>query len=170
MRAYTEAQKTRYAEMARLWKASNPERTRRALLKWRASNPEQTREASRKYRARNPGYARERKTRDPVFKLAALIRTRLYLALKGTRKSQHTLELMGCTFDEARAHIEGLFQKGMTWANQGLWHIDHRRALATFDLSDLEQLKQACHYTNLQPLWASDNCSKGARNLPSVAQ
>jgi len=40
------------------------------------------------------------------------------------------------------------------------WHIDHKKALANFDLTDREQFLQAMHYTNLQPLWAKDNISK----------
>lgn len=64
---------------------------------------------------------------------------------------------------ELRAHLETRFLPGMTWENYGAWHIDHVRPLASFDLTDRAQLLQACHYTNLQPLWARDNRSKGAR-------
>lgn len=42
----------------------------------------------------------------------------------------------------------------------GKWHIDHIQPLANFDLTNIEQLKIACNYNNLQPLWASDNLSK----------
>jgi len=50
----------------------------------------------------------------------------------------------------------------MTWDNWTLdgWHIDHIKPLASFDLTDRKQLLEACHYTNLQPLWAKDNLTK----------
>jgi hypothetical protein len=48
------------------------------------------------------------------------------------------------------------------WAKHG-WHIDHIRPLVSFDLTDESQLKEAMHYTNLQPLWAEDNHRKHAK-------
>lgn len=47
----------------------------------------------------------------------------------------------------------------------GEWEIDHKRPLASFDLTDEAQLREAAHYTNLQPLWRLDNRKKGAKWL-----
>ena len=47
----------------------------------------------------------------------------------------------------------------MTWNNIDL---DHVRLLSFFDLTNPEQLKEAYHYTNIQPLLKSDNRKKGA--------
>jgi hypothetical protein len=51
----------------------------------------------------------------------------------------------------------------MTWDNYGDWHLDHKKPLISFDLTDLEQFRVAAHYTNLQPLWALDNLKKGSK-------
>ena len=70
---------------------------------------------------------------------------------------------LGCTIDELKRHLEAKFQPGMSWENYGKWHIDHKVAISKFDLTDLEQLKIACNYMNLQPLWAADNIRKSNR-------
>lgn len=70
--------------------------------------------------------------------------------------------MTGCNWDQLRQHFENQFQAGMSWDNIGEWHIDHIRPCASFDLTDPEQQKQCFHYTNLQPLWASQNMEKAA--------
>jgi len=56
--------------------------------------------------------------------------------------------------------------KSKNWSHSG-WHIDHIVPLAHFNLSDKEQLMKACHYTNLQPLWAEENFRK-SRKKPNI--
>lgn len=57
----------------------------------------------------------------------------------------------------------------MSWENYGRdgWHIDHRVPLAAFKFNtpDDPDFKVAWALTNLQPMWATDNFSKGARRL-----
>jgi len=60
-------------------------------------------------------------------------------------------------------HIEGQWTKGMTWRNHGRngWHIDHRRPVASFDLSSSREQRMCFHFTNLLPMWSRDNRLKG---------
>ena len=52
----------------------------------------------------------------------------------------------------------------MNWKNYGYgWHIDHKMACKHFDLTGEKEQKNAFHYTNLQPMWALENLSKGAK-------
>lgn len=53
----------------------------------------------------------------------------------------------------------------MSWDNWSLkgWHIDHIYPLSKFDLTDPKEFKKACHCTNLQPLWATENIIKSAK-------
>jgi hypothetical protein len=111
-------------------------------------------------RAKQADYIRRLRQTDPQYRLANLLRTRLHHALKGSRKSARTLELLGCSIEHLVKHLESKFQPGMSWENQGAWHVDHIRPMASFDLTDPEQQRQACHWTNLQPLWAADNFRK----------
>jgi hypothetical protein len=49
----------------------------------------------------------------------------------------------------------------MNWSNRNLWHIDHIIPLASAKTE--EEMIKLCHYTNLQPLWAIENMSKGSK-------
>jgi len=97
---------------------------------------------------------------------------RINTAIRGKRKSGSAIKDLGCTVRELKKYLEAQFYKNtetgemMTWDNYGLygWHIDHIQPLASFDLVDREQFKRSCHYTNLQPLWAKENLSKGDRD------
>jgi len=57
--------------------------------------------------------------------------------------------------------MEAKFVDGMNWDNIGEWHIDHIIPLSSAETE--QEIIKLCHYTNLQPLWAFDNISKGNR-------
>jgi hypothetical protein len=104
---------------------------------------------------------------DINYRMRYKLRRRIANALRHVSADKHfkTMELIGCTVQEVRAHIESLWLPGMNWDNHSThgWHIDHILPCAAFNLSDPEQQKRCFHYTNLQPLWARDNLSKGDR-------
>lgn len=93
------------------------------------------------------------------------LRNRINCALKGRRKADHTKELIGCSVEFLKIWLELQFQPGMSWENYGFygWHVDHIIPCCQFNLTDPVQQKICFHYTNLQPLWAYDNISKGNR-------
>lgn len=109
-------------------------------------------------------YRRKRLATDPVFKLKQKLKKTLHYALRGVGAKKHstTMTLLGCSISEFKKHIESQFKPGMTWGNRGIfgWHIDHKRPIASFNLLDLGDQKRCFHYTNLQPLWASENIAK----------
>jgi acetyl/propionyl-CoA carboxylase alpha subunit len=125
------------------------------IKNWRVNNKD-------KIKVYNKEYESKRRILDPVFKLNRNLRIRLNTALKNNYKSGSAVRDLGCTIEELKVYLESKFQPGMTWSNYGMygWHIDHIKPLSSFDLSDRNQFLEACHYTNLQPLWAQDNLTK----------
>ena len=117
------------------------------------------------YRTYMRQYAKKRYASDIDFKLRTVLRARLNLAVKGNYKDGSSVEDLGCTIEELKKYLESKFLPGMSWDNwsQDGWHIDHIKPLSLFDLSDSAQLKEACHFSNLQPLWSKDNLQKGDR-------
>ena len=99
-------------------------------------------------------------------RIKKLLSSRIHKAItrngNGARKAARTMELVGCTIAEIRAHLESKFWLGMTWKNCGRngWHIDHIRPCDSFDLEDPDQQRICFHFTNLQPLWEANNISK----------
>ena len=104
------------------------------------------------------------KTCDPNGYLTSIMRSRVRGALKRfsptNPKNKRTMEYVGCDIDTLRTHLESQFTEGMSWENQGEWHIDHRRPCASFNLDNEEEQYMCFHYTNLQPLWGTENLEK----------
>jgi hypothetical protein len=111
---------------------------------------------------------RNKKHREDInFKLSCNLRNRINCAIKHDQKRGSAVKDLGCSIEFLKKHLEKQFKEGMSWDNWGLgdnkWHIDHIIPLSSFDLTDREQFLKACHYTNLQPLWAEENMKKGKK-------
>jgi hypothetical protein len=137
-----------YREYSREWSREN-----------RIKNKEECNRKSRIAQSK----ARSQKMKDPSFverQRLRLLCSRPFLKKK-VRKDSEITKLLGCSVAFAKKHIESLFIGGMCWENRSKWHVDH-----IIPLSFAKNMKEFCvllHYTNLQPLWASDNIKKGKK-------
>lgn len=136
--SYYEKNKDRYIERAKKRNKENPEAQAIAHAKW----------------AKNSNYTMNKYHSDINFRLIKIQRARIRDALKGLNKSQTTQELIGCSIEQLKAHLESQFEPWMNWDNYGKygWHIDHIIPISKFDLTDAEQLKAACNFKNLKPI------------------
>ena len=136
---------------------------RKLQLKWSKQNKDKIILAKKKWKENNSNHNKIRYKNDIQYKIRSVLRSRLNIALKNNQKTGSAIKDLGCNIKDFKKYIECKWQSGMTWDNWSKdgWHLDHIVPLSSFDLSDREQLKKACHYSNLQPMWAKDNLSKG---------
>ena len=106
----------------------------------------------------------ERMRSDTHYMVRQKVSDRIRKALKAGygNKSKSCFHYIGCSVPQLRQNLEAKFTDGMTWDNHGEWHIDHIKPCAAFDLTCERQQRECFNYTNLQPLWAVDNLTKGA--------
>jgi hypothetical protein len=135
------------------YKRNNRSKVNEYKNQWQKDNREKLRPYFRVYN-------QQRKINDINFKIAASLRTRLYIAMHNHQKVGSAVKDLGCSIQELKIYFESKFKPGMSWKNWGKWHIDHVQSLASFDLTKREELLKACHYSNLQPLWAKENIRK----------
>ena len=162
-------------EITRNWTAKNPEWVYNRHKKWRDENrelaneikrdwlnknPEKRKQYRENYKQRKREQRKERRNTDPIFNLTNRMRGRLrkYLIILNISKKNKTFEIVGCSPQFLKEHLEKQFIDGMTWENRSEWHIDHRIPLSSAKTE--EELYKLCHYTNLQPLWAEENLKK----------
>ena len=147
-RKYREEHKEEIAAQKRAAYQANPEPAKRRAREWRKAN-----------RAKLNAYQKNRLDTNKNASMAHQIRMRVAKYIH----RHETSEELGCTIRELREYLSSKFLDGMTWQNYGDWHVDHIKPLASFDLTDEEQFKEACNYTNLQPMWGKDNYAKGRK-------
>lgn len=127
---------------------------------YRENNKEKIKQYNRIYR--------KKLLEDPLNKFKKTISKNILNCFKdrGFRKSGKTQDILGCSLDEFKLHIESKFEDWMTWDNRGLyngelnhgWDIDHIIPISTAKTE--EDIIRLNHYTNLQPL-----CSKINRDI-----
>jgi Prasinovirus endonuclease VII len=127
------------------------------VLTWQKENRLHVNDRQRKWR-------REYRRKNPMFSIRCNLSSYLSMLLRGKGgKESKTLDLLGCSLLEFKSWLTSRFQHGMSWEKYGKWHVDHVKPCSKFDLSNPQQQKECFHYTNLQPLWAKENLSKGGR-------
>lgn len=109
----------------------------------------------------------ERWAVNPAHALNSRVATAIYTSLAGAKGGRTWESLVGYTLADLIRHLERGFQRGMTLANHGEWHIDHIVPLSSFDFQTAEDagFRVAWSLTNLRPLWASDNHRKKDKRL-----
>ena len=163
----------------REWALKHPNDVRRYFKKFKKNNIERYKKQQQEYCERNRellsyksgvwkkqnrdkwnDYIKKFKKKNPSYRIAEQLRSRIYHALKGKSKSQSTQKMLGCSFIELKKYLESKFKSQMTWKNYGKWHIDHIKPCSSFDLTKEDEQRKCFHYTNLQPLWAIENLKK----------
>jgi len=150
------------------WANQNKSKIKDSRKKWLLKNSENRLEYLKEYNKEY--YKKNKETRleyskikqkeyrktNPLYKLKSNLRRRINRYL--TSKSKSTEQILGINYNDFIIYFEKKFTDGMSWENQGRWHIDHIIPLSYAKTQ--EELIKLCHYTNLQPLWSKDNLKK----------
>jgi 5-methylcytosine-specific restriction endonuclease McrA len=182
-KAWREANKERLAEWHREYRKNNPDKNKTNTKAYRELHPDKAKESTKKYKANNQDKVKAaslayrgrklelhniKKANDPVYNLKCTIRSSILKSFSriNAKKNNKTVEILGCSYEFLREHIESKFETWMTWDNKGLyngelnygWDVDHIIPLDTAVTE--EDVIRLNHYTNLQPL-----CSKINRDI-----
>jgi hypothetical protein len=154
--SYREANREKRLAEKRAWYQANKEHKMARDKINKEANPEL-------YKRLQNEYQKKRCATDPQYKLRKLLRSSLKRGLFKSNKS--ILDLIDCTIEEMKQHIESQFTPEMTWDNHGaVWHIDHIKPLCAFDLTKEDEIREATKRSNLQPLLIRDNLEKSAKD------
>lgn len=169
------------SEYHKLYRKINKDRLNRRSKKWAMENKERKSEMDRDYylrhsqKAKDYAKARYKKLKDnPKFisiRRAAVSRWKkrnpeqvfIRNCLHRCRLNNSNKDVIGYTAEQLRDHITSLFFEGMSWDNYGEWHIDHIKPIKAFIDEGVTDPAIINALDNLQPLWASENMSKGAK-------
>jgi hypothetical protein len=139
------------------WQKDNRDRLNDYHQKWREKNIDKHREYKRKYE-------KHRKDTDPLYKLITNFRTAIWTVLKESNvdKYGHYFDVLQYTPEELINHLEKQFKDDMTWDNYGIWHVDHKLPITSFDIQEMgdKEFMRCWCLDNLQPMWGEENIRK----------
>jgi hypothetical protein len=105
-------------------------------------------------------WEKRKKLADSKYWLIRTIRRSIGDSIRnmGYTKKTRTAVYLGCDYETFASHLESQFKDGMSWDNRGEWEIDHIIPVASAKAED--DVFRLNHYTNLQPLWSTENRQK----------
>lgn len=166
-KAWSSANNEKAKSYGALYRALKSEECKSRQKIWYENNKDRVRERNLKRRVANPNYDAKykaaKKARDPAYRMQCSVASKISQMLSGKVGSMRHLPYSA---KELRLHIERQFSDGMSWENYGKWHLDHIRPRAAFKISgkpDCPEFQACWSLTNLRPLWAKDNLTKGAK-------
>ena len=106
-------------------------------------------------------YARNRYKKNLELAAIKWMRNFLYRTEKqGFKKiKMNTIMEFGYTPKQLIDRIECQFKEGMSWENRKEWHIDHIKPISKFQKNTSPKMINIL--SNLRPIWAKENLSKG---------
>tara|TARA_Y100000593_G_scaffold69925_1_gene128371 strand:- start:690 stop:1400 length:711 start_codon:yes stop_codon:yes gene_type:complete len=161
-------------EYKKQYRQDNKEEIRKQQAQWYQGNKEEIRKQQKQYAQDNKEKRNERdrnrRANDPVAALRENVSVAIRKALKrndGSKKGESVLQYLPYTIEQLQEHLEKQFKPGMSWDNHSLdgWHIDHiyPHSKLPYDSMDHPNFLKCWALDNLQPLWAEENISKGAK-------
>jgi hypothetical protein len=154
---YREKNKEKLSKKHKLWYENNKDKWNVYIKEYRENNIDKIRQIKR-------DYERNRKATDPLYKLISNFRTAIYQVLKesNVEKNKSYFDILGYTPEELINHLEKQFKDDMTWDNYGIWHVDHKLPITSFDIQEMgdEEFMKCWCLDNLQPMWGEENIRK----------
>ena len=154
--------KEKLSKKHKLWYENNKNKWNDYIKEYRKNNVDKIRQIKR-------DYERNRKASDPLYKLIANFRTAIYQVLKenSVEKNKSYFDILQYTPEELINHLEKQFTDTMSWENYGIWHVDHKLPITSFDIQEMgdEEFMRCWCLDNLQPMWGEENIRKSNKIL-----
>jgi hypothetical protein len=165
--------KDKHNELSSIYREENKEKIKSLKQNNYQKNKEKINKKSKEYYIKNKSeilkknkiYQKNRCVKDSTYNIRLKVRNIINKSFyrNGYTKISRTHEILGCTYEEFKQHLENQFESWMGWNNRGLyngtpnfgWDIDHIIPLASATCeADVIRLN---HYTNLRPLCSYTN-------------
>ena len=170
-KAWRDKNREHLNELQREKYKENPQVFKKAGKKYRETHKEQEKERHHRYKVENrekcTDYQRLKRQTDPVYRFRSSFvhLIGLYKRKKNYSRNKGVWEIVGCDFESFLEYIQSQFTEGMTIENYGItkgkWDIDHIEPIVNCkNDDDFERLN---HYTNLRPLWVTENCRRAGK-------
>jgi retron-type reverse transcriptase len=116
MKKYREKHRDKLNEYSKNWRYENEDKMKEQRKLYYQENKEDIVK-------KNYEYCKNRKKSDSLYKLSIGIRSLILISFKNqfTTKSKKTTEILDCSFEEFKLHLESQFDDKMNWENQGTY-------------------------------------------------